>query len=70
MHTVAVTNNSQTKLFDMLFKDTMSDGATYVSGSVKIDGTPYPAYDPQSGFPIADLAAGAAATVEFDVEVN
>ena len=37
-HTVVITNNSQTQLFNMIFKDTMSNGATYVNGSVTVDG--------------------------------
>lgn len=71
LHYTSTLNNvgTMTKT-NIVFKDPIPSGTTFVAGSVKIDGTPYPAYDPQSGFPIADLAAGASATVEFDVEVN
>lgn len=68
--TVSVTNNSAAKLFDILFRDTMTDGASHEPGSVKIDGVAYPAYNPQTGFSLPDLAEGEEVKVEFDVTVN
>ena len=44
-------------------------GSAFVAGSVKIDGTPYAAYNPAAGFPLSDLAAGESTVVEFDVRV-
>lgn len=43
---------------------------TFPAGSVKINGAAFPAYDPQAGFALPDLAVGEAVTVEFDVTVN
>lgn len=49
-HTVVITNNSQTQLFNMVFKDAMSSGASYVAGSVLVNGISQPTYDPVAGF--------------------
>ena len=48
----------------------MTDGASHEPGSVKIDGVAYPAYNPQTGFSLPDLAEGEEVKVEFDVSVN
>ncbi len=69
-YTSVITNpGTQTKT-NLTFTDPIPAGTTFVSGSVKIGGTSYPAYNPATGFPLPDLAAGANATVEFDVKVN
>ena len=60
VHTVVITNNSQTELFNLVLKDTMSSGATYVAGSVTVNGVAQPSYDPAAGFPLPDLAVGQA----------
>lgn len=70
IHTSVITNNSQAQLFNLVFRDTMSNGATYVAGSVVVNGVSQPTYDPQIGFALPDLAVGEAVTVEFDIEVN
>ena len=69
-HTVVITNNSQTQLFDLVWKDTMSNGATYVAGSVTVNGIQQPAYDPVAGFPLPDLDPGQAVTVGYTIQAN
>ena len=69
-HTVVITNNSRTKLFNLIFKDNMSAGATYVAGSVTVNGVSQPAYDPVAGFPLPDLNAGQAVTVGYTIQAN
>lgn len=69
-HTVVITNNSQTQLFNMIFKDTMSNGATYVNGSVTVDGVSQPTYDPVAGFALPALNPGAAVTVGYTITAN
>lgn len=69
-HTVVITNNSQTQLFNLVFKDTMSSGATYVAGSVTVNGTSQPAYDPVAGFPLPSLNPGQAVTVTYTIQAN
>lgn len=70
VHTVVITNNSQTQLFNLVLKDTMSDGATYVAGSVTVNGTPQPTYDPVAGFALPSLNAGQAVTVTYTIRAN
>lgn len=70
VHTVVITNNSQTQLFDLLLKDTMSAGATYVAGSVTVNGEAQPAYDPVAGFALPDLAPGQSVTVTYTIRAN
>ena len=69
-YTTVITNTGTLLKSDIVFTDPIPAGTTFVAGSVKIDGTSYPAYNPQTGFPLPDLAAGQSATVEFDVTVN
>lgn len=68
--TVVITNNSQTKLFNLIFKDTMSSGATYVAGSVTVNGVAQPAYDPAAGFSLPDLNPGQSVTVSYTIRAN
>lgn len=66
-HTVTITNNSATKLFNNIFKDTMTAGASYVAGSVVVNGVSQPAYNPVLGFPLPDLDPTQAATVSYTI---
>lgn len=69
-HTVVITNNSETQLFNLFFKDVMSNGATYVAGSVTVNGVSQPSYDPVAGFALPPLNAGQAVTVAYDIQAN
>ncbi|MDE6362100.1 MAG: DUF11 domain-containing protein [Clostridia bacterium] len=69
-HSVVITNNSQTQLFNLVFKDAMSNGATYVPGSVEVNGVAQPTYDPIAGFALPALNAGQAVTVAYTVQAN
>lgn len=68
-YTSVVTNTGSLTKTDITFRDTVPTGTTFNAGSVTIDGTPYPAYDPTSGFPLSDLISGASTTVVFSVTV-
>ena len=69
-HTVVITNNSQTRLFDIVFNDIMTTGATYVAGSVAVNGVSQPAYDPIVGFQLPPLDPGQAVTVAYSIQAN
>lgn len=69
-YTSIVENKGSQKVENIIFKDILQSGITFVDGSVKIDGTSYPSYNPITGFSLADLDAGGSRTVEFDVTVN
>ena len=69
-YTSAITNTGTLEKTDLVFTDPIPTGTAFTAGSVKINGTSYPAYNPQTGFPLPDLAVGGAVTVEFDVVVT
>lgn len=69
-YTVQLTNNSSANIKNLIFKDIMTDGATYVNGSVLIDGVSYPLYDLIAGFPLNDLASGSSTTIKYNITAN
>lgn len=69
-YTTVITNAGTLFKSNLVFTDPIPAGTSFVAGSVKIDGTDYPAYNPQAGFTLPDLPAGENVTVEFDVTVN
>lgn len=70
VHTVVITNNSHTRLFNLKLKDTMSSGATYVAGSVTVNGVSQPTYDPVAGFALPSLNPTQAVTVTYTIKAN
>ncbi|MCI8413041.1 MAG: DUF11 domain-containing protein [Clostridia bacterium] len=69
-NTVTITNNSSAKLFNNLFSDSGLNGASYIEGSVKVNGVTQPTYDLINGFPLPDLNPGETVTIEYDIKVN
>ncbi len=69
-YTVIIANNGNTAKTDIMFKDAIPAGTTFVSNSVKLNGASFSAYNPEDGFAIPGLAPGEVLTVEFDVKVN
>ena len=69
-YTSVITNTGSLLKSDLVFTDPIPAGTTFVAGSVKINGVSYPAYNPQTGFALPDLAVAYAVKVEFDVTVN
>ena len=68
--TVVLNNVSNFNLTDLTFSDTMSDGATYVDGSVTIDGISYPAFNLITGFPLPDIGANSSRTITYQIIAN
>jgi len=70
--TLALTNNSEYAITDIKIKDTSDQKATFVAGSVTIDGTPYADFDPATGFDLPDeiSASGGTSTIEYSVKIN
>lgn len=69
-YTSVITNTGTLNKINLVFTDQIPLGTTFVAGSVRINGVSYPAYNPQNGFALPDIAPGAAVNVEFDVTVN
>ena len=64
-YTSVVTNGGTLTLDGVVFVDDVPVGAQFVAGSVTVDGIPYAAYNPETGFPIGSLAPSASVTVTF-----
>ncbi|MCU9814245.1 hypothetical protein [Paraclostridium sp. AKS73] len=69
-YTSVITNNSNVNITDTIFTDLVPNDTSFVSGSVSIGGTPYPDYNPNTGFTLNTIAPGASVTVKFDVNVD
>ncbi len=68
-YTNTVLNTGTLDKTNLTFRDLIPVGTSFVVGSVKINSVPQPTYNPETGFPLPDLAVGENAIVEFDVEV-
>lgn len=69
-YTSFVKNTGSVPVTNVIFKDEIPAGTTFVNGSVYIDGVNYPAYNPQTGFFAANLTPQAGVTITFQVQVN
>lgn len=69
-YTITITNTGNIAKTAAVFRDPIPVGTTFVSNSIKINGTGYSVYDPEIGFALRSLAPGEVLTVEFDVKVN
>lgn len=69
-YTSVIKNAGSVPVTDVIFKDEIPAGTTFVNGSVYIDGVNYPAYDPLTGFFAANLTPQASVTVTFQVQID
>lgn len=69
-YTSVIKNAGSVPVTNVIFKDEIPAGTTFVNGSVKIDGVSYPSYDPETGFFAANLTPQTEVTVTFQVQVN
>ncbi|MDE6585865.1 MAG: DUF11 domain-containing protein [Clostridia bacterium] len=69
-YTSVITNTGSVPVTNVIFKDGIPAGTTFVDGSVTVGGVSYPAYNPQTGFFAANLTPQSSVTVTFQVQVN
>jgi uncharacterized repeat protein (TIGR01451 family) len=69
-YSVVVKNTGSVNATSISFKDLISAFATFNSGTVLVDGTAQPTYDPNVGFSLTDLTPNGYHTVSFSVKVN
>ena len=69
-YTSVITNTGSIPVTDVIFKDEIPTGTTFVNGSVTVNGVNYPANNPQTGFFAANLTPQSRVTVTFQVQVN
>lgn len=67
VHTVTLTNNSPATVTSAVFRDTMTAGASYVSGSVTVNGVSQPGYDPVAGFAVPDIPPSGSVVVTYTI---
>ncbi|MGE6575092.1 hypothetical protein [Paenibacillus xylanexedens] len=63
-------NGNNIPFSKILFIDPIPEGTTFVNGSVMIRGVSVPGANPENGFDIENIAAGATIPVSFRVSVN
>ena len=68
--TVTLSNASLINVTNVFFRDTLSGGATYVAGSVVVNGVPQPTFDLITGFALADLPPNGVAVISYDIRAN
>lgn len=69
-YTSKIDNSGTFPKTNIVFRDAIPNGTTFVVGSVKVGGVSQPSYDPQTGFALPDMQVGDSVIVEFDVRVN
>ena len=68
--TVVYTNNSQSTITNLFFKDVMTSGASNVVGTVTINGVSFPAHDVFTGFALPDMSPNDVTTVKYTILSN
>ncbi|MDE6058619.1 MAG: DUF11 domain-containing protein [Clostridia bacterium] len=69
-YTSVITNTGSVPVTNVIFKDEIPAGTTFVNGSVYINGVNFPAYNPETGFFAANLTPQASVSITFQVQVN
>lgn len=69
-YSVQVTNSGIAPVNNIQFSDPIPAGASFVTGSVTVNGVPQPTANPAGGISLGTLAPGASATVTFSIRVD
>ncbi|HHW69538.1 MAG TPA: DUF11 domain-containing protein [Tenericutes bacterium] len=69
-YTTVITNNGNINAEQIEFIDELDSKITFLPGSVTVDGTPQPTYNPNDGFSLGTLAPENNITVVFEAKVN
>ncbi|WP_256252558.1 hypothetical protein [Paenibacillus sp. UNC496MF] len=69
-YTIVVTNNGISPVDNVVVVDPVPAGVTFIAGSVTVNGVTQPNANPNTGIQVGTIAAGAAATVTFQVLVQ
>lgn len=68
--TLVLTNTSEFEITDVKIQDTISAGATFVTGTVTVDGTEHTDFDPVTGFDLPNSIAGNNGTVTIKYKLK
>ncbi len=69
-YTILVPNTGNVTAQNVVFKDTIPNGTTFVTNSVTINGAVQSGINPGSGVTIPNIAPGTTATITFQVQVQ
>lgn len=69
-YSILVTNSGIAPVNNIQFSDPIPTGASFVAGSVTINGVVQPASNPAGGISLGTLAPGTSSTVTFSINVN
>ncbi|MCF0146794.1 MAG: DUF11 domain-containing protein [Clostridium sp.] len=69
-YTVTINNSGNANAFNVFFQDIIQANASFIAGSVKINGVTYDNYNPNTGFVLADIIGFGSITVTFAVRVQ
>ncbi|MBW4083828.1 DUF11 domain-containing protein [Paenibacillus sp. S150] len=69
-YSIAVTNSGITPISNVVLSDPVPGGASFVSGSVVVDGTPLPGANPANGISLGTIAPGSTVQTTFGLLVN
>lgn len=69
-YTISLVNAGNTIAKNVNFRDVIPNGLTFVEGSVTINGTSYPTYDPYGSFSVGNIISGDTVVVKFDTIVT
>lgn len=69
-YTSIITNRGNLPISNLQFIDPIPIGTSFIQGSVQVNGTPQPLYNPATGFPLPNLIPGQSVTVAFRVKIN
>ncbi|WNS46474.1 isopeptide-forming domain-containing fimbrial protein [Paenibacillus sp. MMS20-IR301] len=69
-YSVSITNNGMDPVNNVVLSDPTPGGASFVTGSVSVNGVPFPNANPATGVAVGTLASGASAVVSYSVTVT
>lgn len=69
-YTITINNSGNANCFEVFFKDTIQSDASFISGSVKINGVTHEDYNPNTGFYLEDISGYGSTVVTFAVTVQ
>ena len=68
-YTIVITNIGNVDATNVIFLDPTPANVVFVIGSVTVNGTPQPTYNPAAGFPLNTIKPGEIVTVVYKVQV-
>ena len=64
------TNNTNLEVSDFTIKDTLSEGASFVAGSVKVDSVSHEEFNPIDGFSLSATVGGFGSEMDISYEIE